>query len=162
MSALHRIFSKRTTHVILGLCTLVFVYLFNDYWSAKPEGLQATFVGRSSCIECHQKEAKSYRDSHHDLAMDLATDSTVLADFNNVTFENDGIVSRMFRDGEKYMIHTEGEDGEMHDFHVKYVFGVEPLQQYMIEFDRTPDMKGSSPSIELGYHEKRVVLSASP
>lgn len=73
--------------------------------------------------------------------MDLATDSTVLADFNNVTFENDGIVSRMFRDGEKYMIHTEGEDGEMHDFHVKYVFGVEPLQQYMIEFDRTPDMK---------------------
>ena len=141
LSAFVKILSLRTTQVLLGVCVLIIGYLFNDYWSAQPEGIQATFVGRSSCIECHQKEAKSYRDSHHDLAMDLATESTVLADFNNVTFENDGIVSRMYRDGQKYMIHTEGEDGEMHDFHVKYVFGVEPLQQYMIEFDRTPDMK---------------------
>jgi tetratricopeptide (TPR) repeat protein len=119
---------------------LVTCYLFNDYWSAKPDGIQATFVGRSSCVECHQKEAEAYRDSHHDLAMDLATDETVLADFDNATFENDGIVSRMFKEGDKFMIHTEGEDGEMRDFHVKYVFGVEPLQQYMIEFDRTSDM----------------------
>ena len=65
----------------------------------------------------------------------------MLADFDDATFENDGIVSRMFRDGERFMIHTEGEDGEMRDFHVKYVFGVEPLQQYMVEFDRTDETK---------------------
>ena len=28
----------------------------------------------------------------------------------------------------------------MADFHVKYVFGVEPLQQYMVEFDRPEGM----------------------
>lgn len=132
---------NRAAQIAIAVVVLVFGYLFNDYWSARPEGIEATFVGRSSCIECHQNEAETFRGSHHDLAMDLATEQTVLADFDNVTFENDGIVSRMFRDGERYMIHTEGEDGTMQDFHVKYVFGVEPLQQYMVEFDRTPDMK---------------------
>lgn len=122
---------------------VVVAYLFNDYWSAQPEGLQATYVGRSSCIQCHQEEAESYIGSHHDLAMDLATEDTVLADFDNATFERDGVVSRMFRDGDRYMIHTEGEEGEMRDFHVKYVFGVDPLQQYMVEFDRTPGMPDS-------------------
>ena len=114
--------------------------VFADYWSARPPGIQATFVGRSSCVDCHRAEAEAYQGSHHDLAMDLATAETVLGDFNDVTFEHDGIVSRMYRDGDRFMIHTEGEDGEMHDFHVQYVFGVEPLQQYMVEFDRTPDM----------------------
>src|SRR5690606_37600655 len=47
-----------------------------------------------------------------------------------------GIVSRMFRDRERFMIHTEGPDGRMSDFEIKYVFGVDPLQQYMVEFDR--------------------------
>ena len=122
---------------------VVVAYLFNDYWSAQPEGLEATYVGRSSCIQCHQEEAESYIGSHHDLAMDLATEDTVLADFDNATFERDGVVSRMFRDGDRYMIHTEGEEGEMRDFHVKYVFGVDPLQQYMVEFDRTPGMPDS-------------------
>ena len=127
-----------------GLMGIVVVaYLFNDYWSAQPEGLEATYVGRSSCIQCHQEEAESYIGSHHDLAMDLATEDTVLADFDNATFERDGVVSRMFRDGDRYMIHTEGEEGEMRDFHVKYVFGVDPLQQYMVEFDRTPGMPDS-------------------
>ncbi|MCH1496204.1 MAG: hypothetical protein L7U72_13325 [Rubripirellula sp.] len=132
---------NRAAQIAIAIVMLIVGYLFNDYWSARPEGIEATFVGRSSCIDCHQNQAETFRGSHHDLAMDLATEQTVLADFDNVTFENDGIVSRMFRDGERYIIHTEGEDGTMQDFHVKYVFGVEPLQQYMVEFDRTPEMK---------------------
>ncbi len=82
----------------------------------------------------------AFADSHHDRAMDLATDETVLGDFNDATLEHDGLTNRMFRDGKRFMVHTEGEDGEMHDFEVKYVFGVEPLQQYMVEFDRTEEM----------------------
>ncbi|MEC7679109.1 MAG: tetratricopeptide repeat protein, partial [Planctomycetota bacterium] len=141
MSALSLLLKHRVAQAALGLFILVAGYLFQDFWSAHPEDVQVTFVGRSSCIQCHQKEAASYQGSHHDLAMDLATEETVLADFDDATFENDGIVSRMFRDGERFMIHTEGEDGEMRDFHVKYVFGVEPLQQYMVEFDRTDETK---------------------
>jgi tetratricopeptide (TPR) repeat protein len=118
--------------LVLSACS----YLFADYWSTIPEEVTATFVGRSSCIECHQSEANAFAGSHHDKAMDLATEQTVLGDFNNATIEHDGMTSRLFRDGSKFMVHTEGPTGKMEDFEVKFVFGVEPLQQYMVEFDR--------------------------
>ena len=72
--------------------------------------------------------------------MDLATPDTVLGDFNNVQFTHFDITSRMYRQDGKYMVYTEGPDGQLHDYEVKYVFGVDPLQNYMVEFDRTPDM----------------------
>jgi predicted CXXCH cytochrome family protein len=45
----------------------------------------------------------------------------------------------MFKKSGKYFINTEGPDGANADFEIKYVFGVEPLQQYLVEFDRTPE-----------------------
>ncbi|WP_345688217.1 tetratricopeptide repeat protein [Novipirellula caenicola] len=123
-----------------GLILLLGGGVFADYWSAKPAGIEAEFVGRSGCIDCHRDQAKAFEGSHHDLAMDVATDETVLGDFNDATFEHDGLVNRMYRDGERFMVHTEGPTGKMEDFEVKYVFGVTPLQQYMVEFDRSDDM----------------------
>lgn len=110
--------------------------VFADYWQGYPDDVVSTFVGREACVECHTTETAAFTGSHHDLAMDLATDETVLGDFGNVTFEHDGLKNRLFRDGKKFMVHTEGPDGKMQDFEVKYVFGVDPLQQYMVEFDR--------------------------
>ena len=126
-----------------GLLLIVVGGVFADYWSAMPAGIEATYVGRSACVECHQDQAKAFAGSHHDRAMDIATDDTVLGDFDDATIEHDGLTSRMFRDGDRFMVHTEGEDGRMQDFQVKYVFGVEPLQQYMVEFDRGDDMPDS-------------------
>ena len=136
--------ARRTGRIVLGiaggLALLIGGGVLADYWSAKPVDIRSRFVGRDRCLECHQDEAKAFAGSHHDLAMDLATDETVLADFDDVTFEQFGIESRFYRDGEKFMVRTEGETGELEDFEVKYVFGVTPLQQYMVEFDRTPEM----------------------
>ncbi|MEM9186542.1 MAG: cytochrome c3 family protein [Planctomycetota bacterium] len=104
------------------------------YRAAPPEALtRATYVGRQSCVACHQQEHADWTGSHHDLAMDLATDESVLADFNNVTFEHQGVTTRLFRDGGRFMVNTEGPDGAYADFEVKYTFGVDPLQQYMVE-----------------------------
>ncbi|MEZ6089988.1 MAG: ammonia-forming cytochrome c nitrite reductase subunit c552 [Pirellulaceae bacterium] len=114
--------------------------VFADYWRALPIDAKAEYVGRQSCVDCHQTEAALYQGSHHDLAMDRATEQSVIGDFNDATLEHHGITSRMYRDGSKFMIHTEGPDGQMSDFEVSYVFGVDPLQQYMVEFDRTADM----------------------
>ncbi|MEO1619199.1 MAG: hypothetical protein AAFV88_25345, partial [Planctomycetota bacterium] len=75
-----------------------------DYWSARPAGLEATYVGRQACIDCHQKEVEAHAGSHHDLAMDKATDESVLGDFDDLTFEHDGLVNRMFRDGDRFMV----------------------------------------------------------
>ncbi|MGL6109936.1 MAG: tetratricopeptide repeat protein, partial [Rubrivivax sp.] len=43
--------------------------------------------------------------------------------------------TRFFRRGEKYVVNTDGPDGKLADFEIKYTFGVEPLQQYLIETD---------------------------
>lgn len=94
---------------------------------------KATYVGRDACISCHKDQAAKFAGSHHDHAMQPANESSVLADFDNATLTHHGITSRMFREGDKFMVHTEGPDGKMTDFQVQYVFGLEPLQQYMVE-----------------------------
>lgn len=104
--------------------------------AAPPEAAaRATFVGRGACVECHRTEHDEWLGSHHDLAMDLATDETVLADFNDATFERLGVTTRFFRDGQRFMVDTEGPDGERRDYEVKYTFGVDPLQQYMVPME---------------------------
>ena len=100
------------------------------------EGRKAEFVGRQVCVECHAPQSQSFVGSHHDLAMDLATETSVLATFDNVERTHLGVHARMWKRGEDFMIHTEGPDGEYRDFQIQYVFGVEPLQQYMVELQR--------------------------
>lgn len=130
----------RLSFLGLSILCVAGVYLAFDYWSALPRETKASFVGRQACIDCHQKEAAAYAHSHHDLAMDLATEETVLGDFNNASLEHYGVSSRMYRDGNRFMVETEGPDGKLGSFEVKYVFGVDPLQQYMVEFDRSPEL----------------------
>ena len=110
--------------------------LVADWWVGLPDGTHATYVGRQACAECHTTQHDSWVGSHHDLAMDLATEQSVLGDFDNATLEHYGVTSTMFRRDGKYFIHTEGPDGQLADFEIKYVFGVEPLQQYMVELER--------------------------
>lgn len=142
LSALGRGLSSRVGLMALGgVLLLAFAgALAVDYWLGIPEEETATFVGRQSCVQCHQAEAKLWSGSHHDLAMDLANNETVLADFNDQELEHHGVSSRMFQKEGKYFVHTDGPDGKLADFEVKYVFGVTPLQQYMVEFDRPADM----------------------
>lgn len=112
-----------------------------DWYWAVPTTAQATYIGRNSCIQCHQSEHDDFVGSFHDKAMDLATEETVLGDFNDVEFTHFDVTSKMFRRDGKYFINTEGPDGKLQDFEVKYVFGVDPLQQYMVEID--PPTPGS-------------------
>ncbi len=92
------------------------------------------FVDSKACAACHQKEHKEWTGSHHDLAMDEATPETVLGDFNEASINNFGIKTSFFRRGDKFFVNTDGPDGELHDYEIDYVFGVDPLQQYLIGF----------------------------
>jgi len=66
--------------------------------------------------------------------MQQATDATVLGDFNDSTFRYAGIESRFFRRDGKFFVRTDGPDGRLADFEIKYTYGVSPLQQYLVEF----------------------------
>jgi len=94
----------------------------------------ATFVGSTACGGCHQKQAELWHGSQHSHAMDHATETTVLGDFSGAIFDYFGVRSRFFRDKAKFLVETDGPDGKLATFEVKYTFGVEPLQQYLVAF----------------------------
>ena len=93
-----------------------------------------SFVGSETCASCHSGETKLWHGSQHAHAMAHATDKTVLGDFNDASFDYFGVHSRFFRDGDKFMVETDGPDGKLAPFEVKYTFGLYPLQQYLVEF----------------------------
>ncbi|HKA80286.1 MAG TPA: hypothetical protein VKD43_09640, partial [Xanthobacteraceae bacterium] len=100
----------------------------------KAADTAATFVGSEACAGCHRPEAELWRGSQHKHAMDHATDKSVLGDFNNANFDYHGVHSRFFRRDGKFLVETDGPDGKLATFEVKYTFGVDPLQQYLVEF----------------------------
>ena len=94
----------------------------------------ATFVGSETCASCHRAEADLWRGSQHERAMQHATEKSVLGDFNEASLDYHGVHSRFFRKDGKFLVETDGPDGKLAVFEVKYTFGVDPLQQYLIEF----------------------------
>ena len=93
----------------------------------------ATYVGGQTCTSCHANEHAAWSGSHHDLAMQVADDKSVLGNFADAKFSSAGITSTFFRRGGKFFVNTDGPDGKLADFELKYTFGVTPLQQYLIE-----------------------------
>ena len=121
--------------VIVASASLGF-YFFNtskSAWDARGASV-ATFVGSETCNGCHRMEAGLWQTSQHKHAMDHATDKSVLGDFSDATFDYYGVKSRFFRKDGKFYVETDGPDGKLAVFEVKYTFGIDPLQQYLVEF----------------------------
>jgi predicted CXXCH cytochrome family protein len=102
--------------------------------ASEPGAAPATFAGSQTCAGCHQPEAKLWQASQHKHAMDHATDQSVLGAFSGTTFDYDSVTSRFFRKDRKFFVETDGPDGKLATFEIKYTFGVDPLQQYLIAF----------------------------
>jgi predicted CXXCH cytochrome family protein len=102
--------------------------------SGAAESPTLAFVGSETCAGCHRTQADLWRGSQHRLAMDHASEKTVRADFNDTSFDHAGVHSRFFRKDGKFFVETDGADGKLAVFEIKYTFGVDPLQQYLVEF----------------------------
>ncbi|HEY4234715.1 MAG TPA: multiheme c-type cytochrome [Lacipirellulaceae bacterium] len=123
--------------IAVGILALTATAAWNWYVVLPPEAMSnAQYVGRATCAECHQAQQQKWHGSHHDRAMELATDESVVGDFNDAKFERLGATTRFFRRDGKFFVNTEGPDGENADFEIKYTFGIDPLQQYMVEFPK--------------------------
>jgi len=123
--------------VVTGLVFLgglAFQALVDPSTAAKGATLAApVYVGSQACAGCHEAEAKLWGPSQHARAMDHATDKSVLGDFSGSTFDYYGVRSRFFRKDGKFLVETDGPDGKLAIFEIKYTFGVDPLQQYLVE-----------------------------
>ena len=102
------------------------------------------YAGGAVCAGCHQAEHDAWHGSDHDLAMQIADDKSVLGDFNNAKFTYAGTTSTFSRRDGKYIVNTDGPDGQLRDYEIGYAFGVRPLQQYLIDF---PDGRKQALSI---------------
>lgn len=93
----------------------------------------AGFAGSAACAGCHAEETSAWAPSDHAWALKTPDDDSVLGDFNNASLTSKGVTSRFFRAGAAYMVETDGPDGKPTEYPVRYVVGVRPLQQYLVE-----------------------------
>ena len=101
----------KTTGII---ATLAIIFTFPLYVAVekRQKAVQATltqtavpaFVGSDKCRDCHKPEFDKWKGSHHERAMDTATEETVLGDFNNAVFEHAGVTSKFYRKNEGFLL----------------------------------------------------------
>ena len=94
------------------------------------------FVGSAGCAGCHEQQHRAWKGSQHELAMQEATAKTVLGNFNSTRFTYAGVTSTFFRRDGRFWVRTDGPDGRLTVYEIRYTFGVDPLQQYLIELPR--------------------------
>lgn len=138
MKSLQRIYVLLLLVMLLALVGAILHYGLPSTPSATEQNRQVAsstpaFVGRTVCAGCHAEQDKRWQGSHHDLAMQEASEANVLGDFNGAEFIKNGIKTQFFRQNDRFMVRTDGPDGQLADFEIKYTFGVTPLQQYLIE-----------------------------
>ena len=133
------------TVVIVAGAAAIAAYFWNDLRllvraaTAPPTAVAtllpaAQYIGVTECTGCHAKEHDAWKGSDHDLAMQIADAKSVLGDFANAKFKYAGITSTFSQRDGKFFVNTDGPDGKLADYEIKYAFGVHPLQQYLIEF----------------------------
>lgn len=95
-----------------------------------------TFVGSAACAGCHAQATAEWRGSHHALAMQPASPANMPADFGGVDFERGARKARFERRGDDFVVRAPDRDGRVREFPAKWLFGVHPLQQLLLETER--------------------------
>ncbi len=90
----------------------------------------ATYVGRATCTPCHEAVSQAWTGSHHDLAIDVASATSVVGAFREQAPTEPGLTPIAYRRGEEFRVLM--PDGG--DHRISHTFGVTPLQQYLVEF----------------------------
>jgi len=134
--------------VLIGFALALTLFAGIGWWTAgpgvsrtstptAPEGASkvvAEFVGSAACSGCHAAQHAAWGKSQHAGAMQHASTETVRGNFDGASYTFDGVTSTFFRRDGRYIVRTDGPDGKLADFEVRYTFGLEPLQQYLVEF----------------------------
>jgi len=94
----------------------------------------AHYVGSAACVSCHADQAAQWLTSQHHDAMAEAASEQVLGNFDDATFTYAGTTSTFFKRDGRFVVRTDGRDGRLAEFQIKYTFGVYPLQQYLVQF----------------------------
>jgi len=94
------------------------------------------YLGDGSCTSCHEEELNVWQNSHHDLAMQQVSEQTVLGNFDSIKASIDGVNYLFYRKDADFYVHVKEIDGSENDYKIAQVFGVTPLQQYLVDFPK--------------------------
>ena len=134
--------SRRVRNLRLALAIVVVMTVFHLFGNGILQNLVSVafasplpkqYVGVEVCSTCHAKQVNDWTGSDHSLAMQVASSSSVLGNFENSSFRYASVKSRFWKRDGRFFVRTDGADGKLADFEIKYTFGVRPLQQYLIE-----------------------------
>ncbi|WP_431305669.1 cytochrome c3 family protein [Sediminicoccus sp. BL-A-41-H5] len=120
--------------VLIALPFLLAALLVNPSEPRAMERARQGFVGSSTCASCHAAQAADWRESDHARAMAVASPENVLGDFSGVAATDGRHTATFRREGDRYVIRTDGPDGSWMDFTITETFGADPLQQYLVLF----------------------------
>ncbi|CAI3806386.1 Dissimilatory sulfite reductase [Pseudomonas sp. MM221] len=93
----------------------------------------ADWADEATCGACHSAQVQAWQGSHHQLAMQVPSEASVLGNFANVQFTGERERFRFFRRAGGWWVNAIGANGRAADWRVAYTFGVAPLQQYLLE-----------------------------
>lgn len=103
--------------------------------TAPPRGRE-TFVGSAACADCHRAQSDAYRSSHHARAL-VAPGAEGTAPFDESPFTSTfGGTTKFSSRGGAPVVTTPAPDGKSATYPVRYVAGVAPLQQLVVETER--------------------------
>ncbi len=158
--------AKGGTHSI-PFATIFFLFLLlqgcqreskDEYGKVSSLNIESVdgYVGDQNCKSCHEEAYADWIGSHHDKAMQVVNENTVLGDFDSIATSLDGVDYLFYRKGEEFHVSVKDIDGSENDYTVSDVFGIEPLQQYMVDF---PNGKKTGFARFLGYGKEGLVSS---
>ena len=87
------------------------------------------------CRSCHEVQFQAWQQSDHFHAMQVASDASVLGDFGNAEVFFHGIKSTFSQKEQHFAVETMGSDGTEVTAPIRYTFGHDPLQQYLVEME---------------------------
>ena len=150
-----------------GLAALLGLLLAPSFGPAAREAARPGFVGSATCATCHAAQYADWQASDHARAMQTATADSVLGAFDGSRVAQGGSHASFHRDGDRFVVRTEGRDGTEAAFTITETFGVDPLQQYLALFpdgrrQALPWAWDSRPAAEGGQRWYHLMPDAPP
>src|SRR5690348_578108 len=75
---------------------------------------------RAFVSSLRRKASALWKESQHKHAVQHASAAAVLGDFDNASFDYYGVHSRFFKKDNKFLVETDGPDGKLATFEIKY------------------------------------------
>ena len=119
-----------TTILLIALVFFFHLGSNNQGWALQASTSQKAFIhpNNDNCQSCHMVEWQEWHNSHHQKAMQVANDQTVLGDFDDVEISINNENVKFYKRNDEYWVNLENKE-----YKIDYTFGFEPLQQYLIK-----------------------------